>query len=298
VIPKTLLRRLLLALASVLIVGLIVAPLTLLWAALYTESGAQFVVRHLPHHLGPVDLEITGLTGTVAHGLHVERVEIDHELVHLTFTNLNGRVRLAPLLVQTIRVTYASVEGAEVQVKRRVHPPTPSPPSFLPRWLKISADEAHVKRADLSVYNGFKMQVTDITADALLRHLDMRFFQAEGLLEGAHFILMGDLLATDPLGFRVKGHLDWHPPGQPAYVVGGSARGDLNILNVVAQLAGDVGAERALRARPRESLPLGGERAGAAVRARRLGRLRTPRHDHRPPDGRRGCRYVQRPGHG
>ena len=31
------------------------------------------------------------------------------------------------------------------------------------------------------------MQVTDITADALLRHLDMRFFQAEGLLEGAHF---------------------------------------------------------------------------------------------------------------
>ena len=234
-IPKTLLRRLLLALASVLIVGLIVAPLTLLWAALYTESGAQFVVRHLPHHLGPVDLEITGLTGTVAHGLHVERVEIDHELVHLTFTNLNGRVRLAPLLVQTIRVTYASVEGAEVQVKRRVHPPTPSPPSFLPRWLKISADEAHVKRADLSVYNGFKMQVTDITADALLRHLDMRFFQAEGLLEGAHFILMGDLLATDPLGFRVKGHLDWHPPGQPAYVVGGSARGDLNILNVVAR---------------------------------------------------------------
>ena len=61
-----------------------------------------------------MDLEITGLTGTVAHGLHVERVEIDHELVHLTFTNINGRVRLAPLLLQTIRVTYASVEGAEV----------------------------------------------------------------------------------------------------------------------------------------------------------------------------------------
>ena len=92
-----------------------------------------------------------------------------------------------------------------------------------------------MKHAELSVYNGFRMQVTDITADALLRHRDMRFFQAEGLLEGAHFILMGDLLATDPLGFRVKGHLDWHPPGQPAYVVDGSARGDLDILNVVAR---------------------------------------------------------------
>ena len=155
-IPKVILRRLLLALASVLIVGLIVAPLTLLWAALYTESGAQFVVRHLPRHLGPVDLDITGLSGTVAHGLHVERVEIDHELVHLTFTNIAGQVRLAPLLLQSIHVTYASVEDAEVQVKRRVHPPTPSPPSFLPRWLQISADEAHVKRAELSVYNGFE----------------------------------------------------------------------------------------------------------------------------------------------
>ena len=234
-IPKVILRRLLLALASVLIVGLIVAPLTLLWAALYTESGAQFVVRHLPRHLGPVDLDITGLSGTVAHGLHVERVEIDHELVHLTFTNIAGQVRLAPLLLQSIRVTYASVEGAKVQVKRRVHPPTPSPPSFLPRWLQISADEAHVKRADLSVYNGFEMEVTDITADALLRHLDIRIFQAAGVLEGANFIVMGDLLATDPLGFRVKGHLDWHPAGQPAYVVDGSARGDLNILNVVAR---------------------------------------------------------------
>jgi len=236
VIPKVILRRLLLALASVLIVGLIVAPLTLLWAVLYTESGAQFVVRHLPRHLGPVDLDITGLSGTVAHGLHVERVEIDHELVHLTFTNIAGQVRLAPLLLQSIHVTYASVADAKVQVKRRVHPPTPSPPSFLPRWLQISADEAHVKRADLSVYNGFEMEVTDITADALLRHLDIRIFQAAGVLEGANFILMGDLLATDPIGFRVKGHLDWHPAGQPAYVVNGSARGDLNILNVVARV--------------------------------------------------------------
>ena len=89
-IPKAILRRLLLALASVLIVGLIVAPLTLLWAALYTESGAQFVVRHLPRHLGPVDLDITGLSGSVAHGLHVERVEIDHELVHLTLPTSPG----------------------------------------------------------------------------------------------------------------------------------------------------------------------------------------------------------------
>jgi hypothetical protein len=131
-------RRVLLALGSVLIVTLIVAPLVILWSALYTTSGAQFIVRHLPRRMAGVELEIVGLSGTVADGLHVERVEIDHELVHLKFEDIEGRVTLAPLLLQTLRVPHASVGRAEIQVKRRVQPPTPSPPQFLPRWLLIS----------------------------------------------------------------------------------------------------------------------------------------------------------------
>lgn len=233
-IQTFILRRALLLIAVVVIATLIVGPLVLLGSALYTESGAQFIVRHVPRHIGTATLEITGLTGTLARGLHVERVEIDQEVVHLTFEGIEGRVALAPLLLQTIRVTSASVRSADIQVKRRVHPPTPSPPSFLPRWLLISVEDAHLARADLSVYNGFRLALTELRGAAVIRHASIRFFQAEGLLEGAHVSAIGALRATDPLGMEVKYHLDWHPEGQPAYVVDGSARGDLNILNVIA----------------------------------------------------------------
>lgn len=240
---RLIMRRALLLIATVVIVPLIVGPPVLIWAALFTTGGAQFVVRHLPHRLGGVTLTIEGLTGTAAQGLHVERVEIDHQLVHLTFTDISARVALAPLLLQTVRATSATVRNAQIQVKRRVQPPTPSPPSFLPRWLVISADDAHVEHATLTVFNGFRLTVTNLSGAAVMRHLSIKFFQADGLLEGAHVSAIGELLAADPLGFQIKGHVDWHPDGQPAYVVDGSARGDLNILNIAARTASPFGAD-------------------------------------------------------
>jgi translocation and assembly module TamB len=71
----------------------------------------------------------------------------------------------------------------------------------------------------------------------VVRHRSIRFFQAQGVLGGAHVSAIGELLALDPLGMQVKGHLDWQPSGQPAYVLDGSAHGDLNALNVVAHTA-------------------------------------------------------------
>ena len=47
-------RRILLILAGLLIVTLIAAPFVAVWSVLFTSSGAQFVVRHLPHHVGGV----------------------------------------------------------------------------------------------------------------------------------------------------------------------------------------------------------------------------------------------------
>ncbi|MBV9317556.1 MAG: hypothetical protein JOZ34_08850, partial [Gammaproteobacteria bacterium] len=83
-------RRLLLALAVLIILSAVVAPAVLLWAALYTNDGLQFVIRHLPNKLGPVRLTISGVSGTVASGLRIERVEVEHDLVHLTFTGIEG----------------------------------------------------------------------------------------------------------------------------------------------------------------------------------------------------------------
>jgi translocation and assembly module TamB len=227
-------RRLLLILACLLVFLLIVAPAVIIWSAVYTESGLKFVARHVPQRIGGVQLDIKGVTGTLASGVHVARVEIDHELVHLTFTDISGQVTLAPLLLQTIRVSTGHVGSALIQVKRRVHPSTPSPPVFLPRWLLISVEQGRVDQALLTVFNGVRLQARAISSAAVIRHTVIRFFQADGQLEGAHISGSGDLLAADPLGMEVKGRIDWRPAGQPAYTLSGSARGDLNVLNIVA----------------------------------------------------------------
>ena len=238
------LRRLLLALASLLIVTAIVAPAALIWSALYTTGGLQFAIRHIPHHIGGVQLDIAGVSGTVADGLAVERVEIDHDLVHLKFEGIEGRVDLMPLVLQTIRVRHGSVRSALIEVKRRTRPSTPGAPVFLPRWLIISAEQGRVGSATLTVPNGFRLDATDINGAAVVRHRVIRFFQAEGLLGGeARVSAIGDLIAADPLGLEVKGRILWSPAGQPAWTVAGSARGDLNILHVVAHTDGPFRAD-------------------------------------------------------
>ena len=236
-------RRLLLILASLAVGAAIIAPAVLIWSALYTTAGLQFLVRHIPRQLGPVTLEIAGVSGTVAGGLSVERVEIGHDLVHLRFEGIAGHVALAPLLLQTIRVTDGSVRSALIEVKRRTRPPTPGPPTFLPRWLLISVDQGRVGSATLTVYNGFRMEVSELLGAAVIRHSYIRFFQANARLWGAQVSAIGDLLATDPLGMEVKGHLDWTAAGQPPWTLDGSAHGNLNALSLVAHVLSPFRAE-------------------------------------------------------
>ncbi|HEY6825187.1 MAG TPA: hypothetical protein VI195_12145, partial [Steroidobacteraceae bacterium] len=129
-----------------------------------------------------------------------------------------------------------SVHSALIEVRRRTKPSLPGPPSFLPAWLFINAEDAQIGSAQLTVYNGFQLTVSDIRGAAIIRHSYIRFFGLDGRLEGAHVNALGTLRATDPLGMEVKGHLEWTPAGQPSWTLAGSARGNLDALNVVAHV--------------------------------------------------------------
>jgi translocation and assembly module TamB len=229
-------RLLILFTACLLVLLIVVVPAALIGAAVFTEPGLQFLVRHIPQRFGSgpgaVSLTITGVKGTLARGVHADRVEIDHELVHLKFEGIDGRVALAPLLLQTIRSPDATVHSALIEVKRRTRQVPPSPPVFLPRWLLISAEHTTVDDAVVTIYNGVRLEATHISGAAVLRHRSIRFFQAQGNLGDARVDAIGELLARDPLGIEAEGHIAWAPAGQPGWSVEGSAHGDLNALNL------------------------------------------------------------------
>jgi translocation and assembly module TamB len=227
-------RLLILITACLLVLVLVVGPLTLIACAVFTESGLQFVVRHLPERLGPVRLTIVGVRGTIARGVHADRVEIDHELVHLRFEGIDGRVALAPLLLQTIRSPDATVHSALIEVKRRTRPSNGEPPVFLPRWLLISAEHATVEDTVITVPNGVRLEFTHVSGAAVIRHRSIRVFQGQGNLGDARIDAIGELTARDPLGIEAQGHIAWTPAGQPSWSVDGSARGDLDVLKLTA----------------------------------------------------------------
>jgi len=229
-------RRLLLTIAVLVVITAVAAPGVLVWSALFTSGGLQFVIRHLPQQLGPVRLTITGVSGTVARGLSIQRIEIEQEVVHITLTGIEGRIALRPLVLQTIRVAHGKVQNALIEVKRRTRPSTPGPPSFVPAWLILNVEDGQLGSVKLSVYNGYRLEVDDIRSAAVIRQHYIRFFSAEGSLEGAHVNALGTLRATDPLGMEVKAHVDWTPAGQPPWTVAATARGDLDALNIVAHV--------------------------------------------------------------
>jgi translocation and assembly module TamB len=223
-------RRLLLITAALLVFLAIAVPSVIVYYVVFTESGFRFIVSRIPHRFGTTTLEIVNPTGTVARGIHVDRVEVDHHLANVRVENIGGRVKLLPLLWQTIDSTDAFIGKVTVTVKRRTRPPGPGEPLFLPRWMVINAAHARIGIATVMVYNGFRLDATDIDGSAVLRHRTIRLFQVQGQLGDTHVAGIGLLRAADPFGLDVNARINWTPEGQPAWAGDVTANGDLASL--------------------------------------------------------------------
>jgi translocation and assembly module TamB len=223
-------RRLLLITAAFLVFLAIAVPPAIVYYVVFTESGFQFIVRQIPHRFGGTTLEIVNPRGSVARGIHVDRVEVDHRLVNVRVENIQGGVKLLPLLWQTIRSPNAYIGSVTVSVKRRTRPPTPGDSLFVPRWMVINAEHTHIGMATVTVPNGFRLVATDIDGSAVIRHRTLRIFESQGQIGDMHVAGIGLLRATDPFGIDVDTRVNWSPDGQPAWAGVVTTRGNLASL--------------------------------------------------------------------
>ena len=225
-------RRLLLLTAAFLVFLAIAVPSAVVYYVIFTESGFQFIVARIPHSFGDTTLEIVNPTGSVASGIHVDRVVVDHNLVNVRVENIQGHVKLLPLLWQTIHSPDAYIGKVTVAVKRRTKPPGRGEPLFVPSWMIVNADHAHIGLAIVTVPNGFRLDATDIDGSAVIRHRTIRLYEAQGQIDETHVSGKGLLYATDPFGMDVDARLNWSPESQPAWAASVAAKGNLATMGL------------------------------------------------------------------
>jgi translocation and assembly module TamB len=243
-------RRILLLAAALFVLIAIALPCAALYSVLFTQSGLRFVVSHMPQRYGNVGVRVEDVSGTIAGGARAALVEIDQERVHLEIRGIYTRVRLEPLLWQTIRTPDTTVASVYVQVKRPAPPPSGPgghEPQFLPRWLTIDIGHANLADAVVVVPDGTRITGTGIAVSALLRHRDIRFYQAQVQMGEVHFTVAGSLHASDPLRLTANGQITWRPPGQPVWALAAHGAGDLDKLaisgRILAPFQGEIGGE-------------------------------------------------------
>ncbi len=227
--------RRILTVTGLLVLLAAVLSSAIFYYALFTQRGLRFIVDHLPQRFGAVEVRIEGASGTLATGVRARRVVIDQRRVRLEFDGVYTRVLLPPLYWRTIDTPDTSVANALIEI-RRSHLPPPAHPHFLPWWLVIRIQHAHVGHAVVVLPDGRRLQGTDIDGSARLAHRDMRFYRVALTMGTVRYNAAGALHAARPLQLSAAGRIVWQVAHQPAWRIEASLAGNLNRLALEAKV--------------------------------------------------------------
>jgi translocation and assembly module TamB len=240
-------RRILIIIGCV-IAFVITAPAGILYYLACTESGLQFIVRHIPERIGGTQMWFVGAHGTVAGGFTLERFELEHERVHLRFEGIEGHLTLLPLLWQTVHAEDLTMKQAYAEVRRWKNPPRRATPRFLPRGLIISVDRAHVDSGTFVATNGRRFDLTDVNTSGVARYRTLRFFEASFVQDALHVSGSSTLRAEDPMQIDADARIDIRFAGQPPWIIGASGHGNLDVLDISGHFTSPLQAEFAGKA--------------------------------------------------
>jgi translocation and assembly module TamB len=211
---------------------LLAVPLAAVYFLGWTERGLALVAGELDGKLGPVTLSITGASGTLARGLHVERLVIDHRRVHIEIEDATGRLAILPLAWQTIHTHDVHVARLIIHVLPHVDDHQYWEPRFLPGLMSIVADGVSADHGRLIVPNGYELDADQLAASGVLHTRSIRIFGGKLNYQGAQLSADGTVRAAASIGLNGALRMAISPKGQPVYTANAHIDGDLARLAV------------------------------------------------------------------
>jgi translocation and assembly module TamB len=208
----------------------------------YTPAGLAVVARSLNRQIGPVRIEIHGARGTLAHGLHVDRLIIDHRRVHIEIEQLDGQVAILPLVWRTIQVPRVHAEQLLVHVLPHVDDGRYWDPHFLPPLTRVNAVLVQVDRWRLQMPNDDIYDTRSATTTATLFPKVIRIHASRFDYGLVHIHASGDVLAATSIGLNGALHFDAEPPDQPPWTVNAQVDGNMSRLGLDANFTEPFGA--------------------------------------------------------
>ncbi|HEX3836000.1 MAG TPA: translocation/assembly module TamB domain-containing protein [Steroidobacteraceae bacterium] len=231
-------RRWLIGLLAGLIVTALAVPVALSWFVLYTEPGVNLLVRHLPRRIAHAEVQLHGVRGSVAHGLHIDQLLIHHRRVNLTFDDINLTLDLAPALLQTLHARKLDIGNLRIEVIRRTGPYVPTPLHFLPRWLNVRIDALHIARGTLVLPSGRQLEAAELRTHGVVRPRTAHYLDAvmrSGAIAFASH--QGELRAALTLGVTADLAVNYDTTRGVPWRVQMRGDGDLNLLPFSARIA-------------------------------------------------------------
>jgi translocation and assembly module TamB len=215
---------------------LLALPLAALYYLAYTESGLAMVASALNRRFGPVQIQLRGVSGTLARGVHLDLLVIEHRRVHIEVEDAAGRLAILPLAWRTIRVPQVHAARILIRMQGSAADSEGWKPQFLPPLMRIDAVHADAQRWQLITANGAEFDGTSVSAAGMVYPQSVRVYAGTFDYNGVHARVSGEVRALRPIGLSGTLHFDAQPPGQPAWTVNARINGNLTLLGLDADI--------------------------------------------------------------
>jgi translocation and assembly module TamB len=217
--------------------------LAALYFLAYTPRGLTLIAREFNGRVGPLTISLSGASGTLARGFHIDHVVIDQRRAHIELDDVSARISVLPLAWQTIRVPELRAEHMLVHALHVPADPKPQPPRFLPPLARVLANRIVVDRWQLITTNGVELESSALSIAGVVYPESIRIYAASLDYRAVHLRTSGELRAALSLALTGDLHADAQPQGQPPWTVNARFDGSLAHLGFDLRVSEPFAAE-------------------------------------------------------